>query len=371
MMRPIIGVALVCLLLACSASAPAAPPAAAPSSPVSAAGPGAAAPAASADNPYLAAPGEAPISARMSTCAVAAGFVHVYAALHSNLFEKYGLRVEHTVIRGTNAALSALIADEVQFLYCAGEATMPGLTSGIPAKLVTTLLQGLPYVMISRADVRTVPDLRGKSIGVTRPGDLSDRLSRLTVEKFGLRPNEDVEIRPIGGSLPERYQALVADVIQAVALTPPLDVQARKEGMNVIYDLADLGIPYVHASFHVSNTMIRDNPRVVQRFVAAMAEALRFVEQNPEAARQAIQAELAMDDPDVLEATYNTYGRKLVNRRMNVSFEGVAAAIEESREQGTQVTVRGPEDIATNQFVDDLERTGQLQRLWGADLPAR
>ena len=33
--------------------------------------------------------------------------------------------------------------------------------------------------------------------------------------------------------------------------------------------------------------------------------------------------------------------------------------------------VRGPEDIATTQFVDDQERTGLLQRLWGADLPPR
>ena len=91
-------------------------------------------------NPYIAKPGEAPMRLRIATCSVTGGFVHLYAALENNLFEKYGFRLEHIYIRSSGPSLAALMADEIQFLYCAAEATIPALTSGIDAKIVAAPL---------------------------------------------------------------------------------------------------------------------------------------------------------------------------------------------------------------------------------------
>ena len=63
-------------------------------------------------NPYLARPGERPITIRIATCAVSGGFAHLYTALENNLFDKYGFKMEHVFIRGSGPALAALIADE-------------------------------------------------------------------------------------------------------------------------------------------------------------------------------------------------------------------------------------------------------------------
>ena len=366
---------MLCAAVACGGT-PAAPKAAsetggaaasaAPSSRVSVA-----APAASPANPYLAAPGEAPMPITVATSAVTGGFIHLYTAIEANLFEKYGFQVEQVTIQGSAPGLSALAANQVQFYYAAADGTIAGLASGVEVKLVGNALLGLPYVMIARPEVRSVPDLRGKAIGIARVGDLSDKLSRLTLEKFGLRPNQDADLRPIGGSQPERYQALLANVVDAVAITPPLEVQARKDGLNVVYELSDLNLPFIYSSVHAGSAMIRDNPRMVQRFVAAIAEALHFTEKHPEVARQALRKVLNLDDPESLDSAYNTYAIKIINRRMTIPYDVVTAAIEDAREQGTQVTVRGGADIATNQFVDDLERSGFLQALWGAELPPK
>ena len=91
-------------------------------------------------NPYIAKPGEAPLRLRIATCAVTGGFVHLYTALENNLFDKYGFKLEHIYIRGTGPSLAALMADEIQFLYCAAEATIPALASGIDAKIVSEML---------------------------------------------------------------------------------------------------------------------------------------------------------------------------------------------------------------------------------------
>ncbi len=68
-----------------------------------------------------------------------------------------------------------------------------------------------------------------------------------------------------------------------------MDAQARRDGLNVIYDLAELNAPFVYSSVHANNATIRERPRLVGRFVAAMAEAVHYTEKQPEVARQALQ----------------------------------------------------------------------------------
>jgi ABC-type nitrate/sulfonate/bicarbonate transport system substrate-binding protein len=160
-------------------------------------------------------------------------------------------------------------------------------------------------------------------------------------------------------------------MVHATAITPPLDAQARRDGLNVIYELNDLGLPSIYSAVHTSDAMIRSDPDTVQRFVAAMAESLHVTETQPELTRQVLRKVLELEESDALDSAYEAYARKHANRRLSVPMDAASASIEEARGQGTQVTVRGGEDVATNRFTDDLERTGFLERLWGADLPAR
>ena len=97
------------------------------------------------------------------------GFAHLYTALENNLFDKYGFKVEHVFIRGSGPALDALMADEIQFLYCAADATLPRLAAGIEVKLVAAPLVKLPYVLVTRKEIRRMDDLKGKALGVAGP----------------------------------------------------------------------------------------------------------------------------------------------------------------------------------------------------------
>ncbi len=326
--------------------------------------------AANAANPYRPAPGEPPVAVRVATCALSGGFVHLYTALEAGVFPRYGLAVEHVLVRGSGNALAALSVGEIQFLYCAADATLPGLASGSDAKIVAAPLVGQPYVLIARPEITSVADLRGKTISPGRPGGLPYRLTYLMLQRHGLRPGEDVQLRPIGvGSQPENFQAVVAGIVDATAITPPLDAQARREGLNVIYYMSDLGLPSIYSALHTSGQMVRSQPRTVQRFVAALADDVHYTEQHPGVARQVLRKVLELEESDALEAAYEAYARRHVNRSLAVPLDAVRAGIEEAREQGTQIAVRGAEDIATNQFAADLERTGFLRALWGTTGP--
>ncbi len=129
-------------------------------------------------NPYLAKPGEPVIKVRVGTCAVTGGFIHLYAALNSRIFDKYGINTEHVVLRGGVVAMAALGSDEIQFLYCNADTNIVRIATGADGKLIASPLVGLPYVVLARKDIAKPADLKGKSIGVTRPGDLPHRLAR-------------------------------------------------------------------------------------------------------------------------------------------------------------------------------------------------
>jgi NitT/TauT family transport system substrate-binding protein len=317
-------------------------------------------------NPYLPKPGEAPVTVYVSTCAVTGGFIHLYTALDQKIFEKYGINVKHVVIRGgTNVNLAALGTDEVQFLYCAADSTIPGMATGRDATLIASPLVGLPYLIIARKEIRTVQDLRGKTIGVGTVAGLPYQLLKAFVKKFGL---DDMQIRPLGGSQPERYNALLQGIIHAGPFTPPMDARGRKDGFNIVYHLNDLGLPAIYSSVHTNAKTIRERRLTVQRFVAAIAESVRLVEDNPEKAKAAVAKALKVNDEAVLQSSYDAYAKRHINRRLVVPAAAVAESVEVARENGFKVTKRAA-DLIDGSFVDNLDKSGFLRDLWGGNVP--
>ena len=319
-------------------------------------------------NPYLAKGGEAPITVRVATCAITGGFIHLYTAFDNGLFDKYGMKVEFVSIRGSGVALAALAADEIQFLYCAADATIPGMAAGSDAKLIAAPLIGLPWVLLTRKDIKRPEELKGKSIAVTRPGDLTFRLARALLKKFNLTEN-DVKILTVGGTgQVEPFNAMRSGFAEAALVTPPLDVRGRRDGFSLIYRLNDLALPAVYSSLHTNAKTLRERPHLVQKWVAALAESIQFVERNPDRGKAAVSKALKLNDGDALQSAYDAYAKLLVNRRLTVPESSVAGVIEVAREQGTNVRRKASEMI-DNRFAEDLDRSGFLKEIWSGEPP--
>lgn len=318
-------------------------------------------------NPYLAKPGEPSVKMRIGTCAVTGGFMHLYAALENRLFDKYGLDAEHVVVRGGNVALVALAADEINFLYCNADANIGRIATGVDGKLVASPLIGLPYVVLARKEVRTPADLRGKSIGVTRPGDFTYKLAKEFLKKHGLSDKE-VTLSTVGGTPTERYTAMTQNIFQATVIQPPLDARGKKDGFNVLYHLNDMGFPFIYSSLFTNGKTHKTRPALVQKAVAAIAEAVHFVEKNPEKAMAAVGKTLRMNDADALQSAYDAYAKTLINRRLIVPAKMVAETVENAREEGLTIR-RKPNEVYDNGFAEHLERSGFLKELWGPVMP--
>ena len=318
-------------------------------------------------NPYLAKPGEPMMTVRAGTRAITGGFIHFYSGLSNGLFAKYGIRVEHVTLRGGVVSLAALASDEIQFVYCSADPMIPRIAAGAEAKLVGSPLVGLPWVLVGRKEIKRPVDLKGKSIAVSRPGGLTDQLAKMVLKKFNLTTQE-VKLLHIGGTGQlEPYNAMLYGIVQAVLLTPPLDVRAKRDGFSLIYNLNELDVPSVYSSVFTNYKSLKERPGLVQRFVAALAEAIHFVEKNPEKGKAALAKVLNLDDQEILQSAYNAYAKVLINRRMSVPGNAVVEAVEVAREEGTQIRKK-PAEIYDNSFAEQLERSGFLKETWGNEL---
>ena len=318
-------------------------------------------------NPYLPKPGEPLMRARIGTCAITGGFIHLYAALDNKLFEKYGVNAEHVFVRGGTVAAAALAADEINFLYCNADTNIARIATGMDGKLVASPLVGLPYVVLARKDIKRPADLKGKSIGVTRPGDFTYKLAKDFLKKHNLS-DKDVTLATVGGTPTERYTAMAQDVFQATLIQPPLDARGKKDGFNVIYHLNELGLPFIYSSLFTNAKTFKEKPALIQKMVAALAESVFLVEKRPEVGMASVGKTLRINDPDILQSAYDAFAKRLVNRRLIVPAKMVADTIENAREEGTVIR-RKANEVFDNMFVENLEKSGFMKELWGGKVP--
>jgi ABC-type nitrate/sulfonate/bicarbonate transport system substrate-binding protein len=174
-----------------------------------------------------------------------------------------------------------------------------------------------------------------------------------------------VPITPAAG--PDSALWIAWRAAAAALVTPPLDARGRRDGFNVVYRLNDLGLPAVYSSLHANAKTLRERSPTAQRWVAALAESIQFVERNPDKAKTSVGKALKLNDVEALQSAYDAYAKLLVNRRLTVPEQTVAGVIEVAREQGTNIR-RNAAEIVDNRFAADLEKSGFLKELWGVEL---
>jgi ABC-type nitrate/sulfonate/bicarbonate transport system substrate-binding protein len=112
---------------------------------------------------------------------------------------------------------------------------------------------------------------------------------------------------------------------------------------------------------------LKEKPHLVQRFVAAMAESVYFVEKNPDKAKASLSKVLKISESEILQSAYDAYAVSLVNRSMIVPANALAEAVDVARESGTSVRKK-PAELFDNSFAEQLQKSGFLREIWGVEI---
>lgn len=291
----------------------------------------------------------------------AINMVYSFVARDAGLFQKHGLDVRIVVFDAGSILAQAALSGEVKVAVSSGPATIASRTQGADTTIIGACVNILPYSLVAAKGITKWDQLKGKKIAISRFGSGTDTAIRLVLKRFGLDANKDVVIVQLG-TQPSRVQALSAGAIDATIISPPLDIAAKKQGYQILVNIADLKIPYPQQVIETTDRFIRESPDTTKSFLRGFIEGVRYATTNKEATKKVITKYLKTSDPEILEATYQSFVQ-VTDENCYPNMEGIRNAMDEVAQRVPAVKSKKPEDFVDLHFLRHLEKEGLFKQL--------
>jgi NitT/TauT family transport system substrate-binding protein len=225
-----------------------------------------------------------------------------YVAIDKGFLKAEGL--DANFIAATAGVLvRATIAKEIEFTPIPGggsEAMLKG------APLVFFVGESLvsQWTLTTTPDIKRVEDLRGKTLGLGRPGSADYSEMVITLGKhFNMQPGKDYKVISFTGE-PDRVAALIQGSIQGGILSFPHAARAEKEGMKILMRTGDY-IPRLGGTFLTHKDFLKEKRDVAKRFTRGMIKATDYIKANKKGAMEVIQKYFEIKDAKIVENIYN------------------------------------------------------------------
>lgn len=269
-------------------------------------------------------------------------------------FKEEGLNVELLSIRG-EIAIRTTLAGEVDFFTNAGSA-LAAAVRGVPVRLVTVFQDKPGWDLISEPEIKSIAQLRGKTIGVMSPEGSLAVVAREILRKNGLDPSKDVNLVVMGGD-EVRFPALQTKSIQATLFNTAMSLKAQKEGYRKLGTASEYA-NLVEGGLATSFDKIKAQPDKIFRFVRGALKGLNFYLNKREAAIKYMIDGLRMKDRDLVTSIYDVQNKLVL--REGFSDDKVLQAMIEDMKRTTKVTrdIKVP-DIFDLSFVKKAD--GELK----------
>ena len=202
-------------------------------------------------------------------------------------------------------------------------------------------------------EINRLEDSRGKTLGVTRFGSITDNLTRILLRKHALEGT--VNVRQMGGTI--EVAAAFQNRLIAGAVTGELRV-APPSQPKILVRLVDMGIPYSMNMLAVQRECYWRSPDTVEGIVRAYADGIAFLSHNKERAIKIIAKYSRLTDARLIEDHYHdsvTY----LDRIPLAQPEAVQTILEFMGKRGIPA-----ETFQDNSIVDKLTREGFFDKLY-------
>jgi NitT/TauT family transport system substrate-binding protein len=198
-----------------------------------------------------------------------------FVANERGFFREEGLQPEIILMKAIQTVQS-LLSGSIDFGTATGTAVSAAV-SGADVKVVMALTDKPAFDLIAQPSFTSVQQLRGKKIGVSAAGSLTEIVARQILIAHQVPPDQ-VTILPLGQSH-FTYTALKARVIDAIMASIPITFIAQDEGFR---KLASGGDVYraVHGGLSTTTATITNRPELVTRVIRATLRAVRLIKND-------------------------------------------------------------------------------------------
>ena len=215
---------------------------------------------------------------------------------------KHGLKIEILQIKAGATLMKALIAGEIDSVDMGAAESIVAGVRGTGVKIVGCTWPGVPQVVLAKAEIKTLADLKGKNVAISSPGSLPDLLFRGMLDAANV-PFSDVKLATQGADL-DRYKSLIAGITDAAvvsnefeAIMPP-NIKVLAKGSTAVPK-------FIRLCLATSSKVLTERRDDLVRFVAAEMDAYKYATANRDETVK-LAHELTHAKPDDTRAAFIT-----------------------------------------------------------------
>jgi ABC-type nitrate/sulfonate/bicarbonate transport system substrate-binding protein len=217
--------------------------------------------------------------------------------------------------------------------------------------LIVTVGKPLLF-LVSRKEIKDPRELRGKKIAGSSPGGTATVLAKQALKHYGLDPDRDAAVLPMGGSTSSRFAALESGIVDATLLPVPAVIFARDKDYNELAFLGDVA-QFPQNGFGATEKKIRENPEEVYKMVRASLRGLLFLSdgKNRDEVIQIIMKKHKVNDRKLAEQMLG-YSQRVVTKEAQVTAEEVQFLIDLMRTNAKVSRPVSVEQVVEFNFVE-------------------
>ncbi len=278
---------------------------------------------------------------RLALPAKSMGYLPLFVALHRGFFKDEGIDIEIPMML-PQLAHNALLSGEVDY-HGVADSALRLAARGAPLKSIFFGAMRPNYFLMAKPQIKSVGDLRGKSIGMARFGDTVELASRIALKREGLDLQRDTV--PIMIGFPAtRVAALSAGSIDATIVVPPDNVLLKQKGFRELLFLGD-AVEFPSNGYATSDRQLTERRDLTKRTLRALYRGLIFARERADDSIQIIQREWKVDTA-VAHESYASLSKSF-SRDGAASEAGLKFHI-----QQIQRVEKNLGDVALNKIVD-------------------
>jgi NitT/TauT family transport system substrate-binding protein len=232
----------------------------------------------------------------------------VWVAKDAGFFSKKGLNVEPVQIRGGALITIGIMSGQLQFSGAGAESVVAARIEGGDVVLLACPSNLEPIYLITRPEIKSAAELKGKSSAVTRLGSSTHFYLRAALRNVGLDSEKDITILQLGAG-PEMATALESGRIAVAALNVRYAIPFLRRNWPVLVDLTKTDLVYPSSCVTSSRAFVKSEPRVVEDFLNAYVAGINLIKKDPSFAERSLVKWTRETDPYVVTKSIETHAR--------------------------------------------------------------
>jgi ABC-type nitrate/sulfonate/bicarbonate transport system substrate-binding protein len=284
-----------------------------------------------------------------------------YVAKEAGFFAEEGINAEIIHTAGSIAPM-ALVANEVDMTIMSAYLMIPVSTQSRDVVMVGGFSRYATMVLVARPDIKSAQDLKGKIVGIQRPGDAYEKSARFALRHIGLDADKDIKMLALGSN-DVMWSALNTGRVSATVLSPPGTLFARKAGMNFMVDLTDLKLEYQGSTITTRRSLIQKNPQLVTRALRAIVRGVHLFKTRREETIRILSKFLGTKDPEGLNESWE-YAAKMPAKPYAVE-SAVQAVLDHLAEVQPKYGQYKPAEFIDARPLSEIDKSGYIDKLYG------